>query len=75
MQEPSTEEDPQRRFQAAVQRRMDSSKVDPSLVSKATKIPESRLRTIMGSEPGVALLSDMIALAAFFEMSLDSFFT
>jgi hypothetical protein len=70
-----SEEDPRQKFQAAILERMDSQNVEPSLISEATKIPESRMRKIIGSKPGVALFSDLIALAAFFEISLDSFFS
>ena len=70
-----SEEDPRQKFRTAVLERMDSRKLEPHLLSEATKIPESRLRTIMGSKPGVALFSDLIALAAFFEISIDSFFS
>ena len=68
----SSEEDPRQKFQTAVLERMDSRKLEPSLISEATKIPESRLKAIIGSKPGIALFSDLIALAAFFEVSLDS---
>jgi hypothetical protein len=75
MPDGSSEEDPRQRFQAAILERMDSQHVEPSLISQATDIPESRLRSIIGSKPGVALFSDLIALAAFFEISVDSFFS
>jgi hypothetical protein len=75
MSDGSSEEDPRQKFQAAILERMDSQHVEPSLISEATDIPESRLRSIIGSKPGVALLSDLIALAAFFEISVDSFFS
>ena len=71
----SSGEDPRHKFQIAVLERMESHNFEPSLVSKATKIPESRLLKIIGSKPGIALFSDLIALAAFFEISLDSFFS
>ncbi|PZR86797.1 MAG: hypothetical protein DI537_27755 [Stutzerimonas stutzeri] len=70
-----SKEDPRQKFHAAILERMDSQNVEPSLISEATKIPESRLRKIIGSKPGIALFSDLIALAAFFEISLDSFFS
>lgn len=75
MPDGSGEEDPRQKFQAAILERMASQHVGPSLISEATDIPESRLRSIIGSKPGVALLSDLIALAAFFEISVDSFFS
>lgn len=75
MRDGSSGEDPRQKFQAAVLERMDSQHVEPSLISAATDIPESRLRSIISSKPGVALFSDLIALAAFFEISVDSFFS
>lgn len=75
MLEGSSEEDPRRKFQTAILERMDSQHIEPSLISEATDIPESRLRSIVGSKPGAALFSDLIALAAFFEISVDSFFS
>ncbi len=75
MPDESSEEDPRQKFQAAILERMDSKHVEPSLISEATDIPESRLRSIIGSKPGGAMLSDLIALAAFFEISVDSFFS
>jgi hypothetical protein len=71
----SSGEDPRHKFQVAFLEKIESHNVEPSLISKVTKIPESRLRKIMGSKPGIALFSDLIALAAFFEISLDSFFS
>ena len=67
--------DPRKKFQTAVLAKIKSQHVEPSLISKATNIPESRLRSIIGSKPGVALFSDLVALAAFFEISVDSFFS
>lgn len=75
MLEGSSEEDPRQKFQIIVLERMNSRQLEPSLISAATNIPESRLRSIIGSKPGVALFSDLIALAAFFEISVDSFFS
>ncbi len=67
--------DPRKKFQAAVLAKIESQHIERSLISKATNIPESRLRSIIGSKPGVALFSDLLALAAFFEVSVDSFFS
>ena len=74
MPDGSSEEDPRQKFQAAIVERIDSQHVEPKLISEATDIPESRLGSIISSKPGVALLSDLIALAAFFEISVDSLF-
>jgi hypothetical protein len=54
---------------------MEDRNVDAGHLSEVTKIPKHRLLTIMSSGPGAALFSDLIALATFFEISIDSFFT
>lgn len=39
---------------------MRSQQIDPSSVSEATNIPESRLKRIIGSEPEVADVGDCV---------------
>ena len=68
------EVDPRDKFRTALLAKIESQRIEPSIISKGTNIPESRLRSILGNEPGFALLSDLLALAVFFEISVDSFF-
>jgi hypothetical protein len=68
-------EDPRTKFQAAILERMAQRDIEPEHLSALTSIPTSRLMLILGGRPGAALLSDLIALAVFFEISVDSFFT
>ena len=74
MRDGSGEEDPRKKFQIVVLEKMDSLQLEPRLISMATSIPESRLRAIIGNKPGEALFFDLLALAAFFEVSPDTFF-
>ena len=71
----TSEEDPRQRFRTVVLERMESGKIEARLLSQLTKIPEIRLLQIMDGTPGAALFSDLIALAIFFEISIDRFFT
>ncbi|MEP6869564.1 MAG: hypothetical protein ABJA20_13715, partial [Novosphingobium sp.] len=63
------------KFRKAVLERMESGKIEVGLLSQHTKVPEIRLLQIMDGKPGAALLSDLMALALFFEISIDCFFT
>jgi hypothetical protein len=71
----TTEEDPRQRFHTVVLERMESGKIEARLLSQLTQIPDNRLLQIVNGKPGAALFSDLIALAFFFEISIDRFFT
>jgi hypothetical protein len=75
MSEDCRGQDPQLKFRATVIERMEDWNVEAGHLSEITKIPKHRLLTIMSTGPGAALFSDLIALATFFEISIDSFFT
>lgn len=75
MSDAPNEVDPRRLFRAAVVEKMLDGHLKLGDLSAATNIPENRLLAITGDKPGAALLSDLVALALYFDVSIDSFFT
>ncbi len=64
--------DPRSRLSDMVREKMRQDQIDVDELSEQTGVPAHRLRQIVEGQAGVALLSDMVALATYFGSPVDS---